>query len=261
MIGNYRVFHRRWRSLRAVWWLLPVELLCVIPVLALFGIADPDTYRTTLWKVGAENGFNSSPNVIVFAHVNARPIPTVPLVWSQIITTYNVAISIIAVFQLIAKLIVVIMKVYTPIVGVVTNLILVILFTVSVYGQMGPDYLDPNRPSPIAWYISRDCEAARPWGAVKYCEMAKGAFAATVVLLFVYLVGLGLSVWSMIPSDNDHILDDDEESMFEAKQNEKEEKEWEMNGLQRPPPASAQPFTPRTLAFKTLDRNLPLRSS
>jgi hypothetical protein len=40
------------------------------------------------------------------------------------------------------------------------------------------------------------------------------------------------------------------------------EKAWEMSNVPpRTPTALRQPFTPRTLAFNTLDRKLPLRSS
>jgi hypothetical protein len=51
--------------------------------LALFGIADPDLYRTRLWTVGGNYGFNSSPTEILYAYANHRPIPTIPFVWSQ----------------------------------------------------------------------------------------------------------------------------------------------------------------------------------
>lgn len=64
--------------------LLIAELLLTVAALALFGIAAPNTYRTKLWKDGARRGFNSDPNVILYAYANHRPIPKEPLVWSQL---------------------------------------------------------------------------------------------------------------------------------------------------------------------------------
>jgi hypothetical protein len=54
-----------------------------IAILALFGIASPNLYRMKLWQDGADNGFNSNPNEILYAYANYRPIPT-PKVWSQL---------------------------------------------------------------------------------------------------------------------------------------------------------------------------------
>lgn len=95
------------------------------------------------------------------------------------------AISIIILFFLLAKMIIYIMKWYLPIVGVFCASCLVALLTVSVYGQMGPDYLDPRYPSPIAWYIRYSCQPAEKLNQVRACQVAKGTFAATVYLLYV----------------------------------------------------------------------------
>lgn len=76
-----------------------------------------------------------------------------------------------------------IMKVFYPIFGTFVATAMTALYAVSVYGQAGPDYADPRYPSPVAWYIRLSCDVAAPYGAVKSCMMAKGAFAATVYLL------------------------------------------------------------------------------
>lgn len=62
--------------------LFVVEFLLVIAVLTLFGIADPNTYRTKLWQNGADHGFNSDPSIILYSYANYRPIRT-PTVWNQ----------------------------------------------------------------------------------------------------------------------------------------------------------------------------------
>lgn len=74
---------RRWRSPRFIILLLVLELALSVPTLALFGIADPDLYRTKLWQAGANAGFNSAPSEILYAYANHRPV-AVPLVWSQL---------------------------------------------------------------------------------------------------------------------------------------------------------------------------------
>jgi hypothetical protein len=59
------------------------EFPFTVALLALFGIADPDLYRTLLWQDGANNGFNSNPNAALYAAANYRPYAT-PKVWSQL---------------------------------------------------------------------------------------------------------------------------------------------------------------------------------
>ena len=71
-----------WRLPKLVIALMVIEFLMTIACLALYGIADPDTYRTKLWQNGYENGFNSAPNEILYAYANYRPIH-VPMIWSS----------------------------------------------------------------------------------------------------------------------------------------------------------------------------------
>ena len=61
-----------------------LELLDTVAALALFGIASPNQYRTAMWQIGSDNGFNSSPNLILYAYANYRPIPKTPMVWSDL---------------------------------------------------------------------------------------------------------------------------------------------------------------------------------
>jgi len=94
-----------------------------------------------------------------------------------------VAISIVSLFVLLGKMIMTIMKVYYPILGLVVSMALTGMYAASVYGQMGPDYLDPRYPSPIAWYIRYSCSIADAYNVGKTCAMAKGTFAVTVYML------------------------------------------------------------------------------
>lgn len=73
---------RHWRYPKVMYGLFAVEFLLVIATLTLFGIADPNTYRTKLWQNGADHGFNSDPKIILYSYANYRPIKT-PTVWNQ----------------------------------------------------------------------------------------------------------------------------------------------------------------------------------
>lgn len=57
------------------------ELPFTVANLALFGIASPNLYRTILWRLGGEMGFNSHPQFVLYAYANYRPV-TIPVVWS-----------------------------------------------------------------------------------------------------------------------------------------------------------------------------------
>ena len=103
-------------------------------------------------------------------------------------TNFNVAIAVVNLFVLLVKMISLIMNVCYPIVTLFVNTGLVALWAASVGGQAGPDYADPQRPSPVPWYLSKSCKYAKPWKMLGSCYMAKGTFAITVLML--YLVAL-----------------------------------------------------------------------
>ncbi len=101
------------------------------------------------------------------------------------LTNFNVAVAVLSLFILLAKMIGIIMHVFYPILGTVASLTLVVMYTVSAYGQAGPDYADPRYPSPVAWYIRMGCDIAVPYGQLKNCQMAKATFALTICNLYV----------------------------------------------------------------------------
>jgi hypothetical protein len=252
----YRILYRRWPVRKPVWMSMIFELVGLVPILVLFGIAQPDMYRTKLWQVGFDNQFNSNPLMILYAYANHRPLPTVPLVWSQLLTNFNVAISVVTLFVLLVKMIAYIMRFWWPIVGLLVNIGMVAVWTVSVYGQMGPDYADPRYPSPIAWYIAKSCSYAEASGLTKSCQLAKGTFAVSVYMLFVYTVNLAIAIWAMWPREGADAVDDDGDD--DEKMSVGKEVKLEMRSIPMTPGRSV-PYTPRTQAFHTLDRKLPLR--
>jgi len=74
---------RRWKWPKVLIALFVFELAGTVAALALFGIADPDLYRTKMWQIGSDNGFNSSPAEILYAYANHVALPKTPFVWSQ----------------------------------------------------------------------------------------------------------------------------------------------------------------------------------
>jgi len=80
---QFRLALKRWRPLlfKVIFVLLAIEAALTVPALALTGIANPDTYRDTLWHDGYLNGFNSDPSTILYSYANYEPVK-VPLVWN-----------------------------------------------------------------------------------------------------------------------------------------------------------------------------------
>ncbi|KAI6352640.1 hypothetical protein MCOR25_009353 [Pyricularia grisea] len=258
-IKGYTVVRRKWKSRKPIWALMVAELVTMIPLLVLFGIAQPDTFRTLMWRIGYAEKLNSNPNVVLYALANHEPIPRLPFVWSQLLTEFNVVISVISLFFLLAKMIGFIMRIYYPVVAIVCNVIMTAFYAVSVYGQAGPDYLDPRYPSPTPWYLRRSCAVAEGYGAGKTCMVIQGTFAATVIMLFIYVINLGWAIFNMIPTKHDKQHDEDEdENEYASSDSPTEVKTWEMQP--QTPSAGGVPFTPRTQAFHTLDRKLPFRA-
>ncbi|KAL1839860.1 hypothetical protein VTJ49DRAFT_1046 [Mycothermus thermophilus] len=253
MARTYRILRRPWPAKAPLYWGLIPELAGVVPVLILFGVQHPDAFRTLFWRIGFENKLNSNPNMILYAYANYQPLPPIPFVWSYTLTMYNVAISIVSLFILIAKMIAIIMKVYFPVIGTFVGIAQTALYAVSVYGQAGPDYADERYPSPSPWYLRHGCDLAKPYGALKSCQMAQGTFAVTVYMLALYLAQTCFAIWAMMPNkalDKEDTDSDDEERNSPIQKDKGVEVELQQ-----------VPFTPRTQAFHALERKLPLRDT
>lgn len=182
---------RRWRTPRTIFSLFIIEVLLSVAALALYGIAQPDLYRTRLWKEGSNHGWNSNPNEIIYAYANYRPIPT-PLPWSQFITNFNVVIAVLSLFILLVKAIMFIAHVFHPLLSVIVHAVLVVLYAVSIHAQTAGDMSDPNHPQKGApWYITKGCGAPVDPALHGYCQQAKGTLAVTILLWYVlYLLSL-----------------------------------------------------------------------
>lgn len=198
---------RKYRSPWTFIGLLVAEFPVTVAILALFGIAAPNLYRTLLWQDGADNGFNSNPNEILYAYANYKPI-NIPMVWGSLsvyrpyfnqvtqlililllsITNFNVVISVLSMFILLCKTVMYIVHVFPPLLSLIIHAILVALYIVSIRYQAGSDMSDPKHPQPGApWYITKPCSVAAHQNDVEYCKQAKSAFACTCIMTLVYL--------------------------------------------------------------------------
>ena len=79
---------QKWRTPRTLFAFFVLELPLSVAALALFGIASPDLYRTKFWQEGADHGWNSNPNQIIYAYANYKPI-SAPLPWKQLLVPYT----------------------------------------------------------------------------------------------------------------------------------------------------------------------------
>jgi hypothetical protein len=83
MAWTYRILRRPWRAKKPLYWGMIPELGGVVALLVLFALQQPDAFRTLAWSIGYDRGLNSSPRVLLYAYANHRPLPAIPLVWSQ----------------------------------------------------------------------------------------------------------------------------------------------------------------------------------
>ncbi|GAB7366728.1 hypothetical protein MBLNU230_g0685t1 [Neophaeotheca triangularis] len=279
---------RKWRYPNIMYGLMAFELLVDIAILTLFGIADPDTYRTKLWQNGYDEGFNSSPNRKVYELANYRPYET-PLVWSQFITRFNVVVSVLATFFLLIKVTMFVMRGFRPLLSLILHIVLLALCAVSIHGQAAEDMSDPEFSSPgLPWYMSKGCSHAtdKNYG---YCMQARGAFASTCIAIALFSVYVIFSLYSCIPtpqerasrqsdiemskisqyspdpsSDGGYYGDKNHHTTNQSNEEAEETREerWERNrqlflSLPKSPvtPAgfSRNPMTPRTVAFSHLN--------
>ncbi|KAL8636961.1 MAG: hypothetical protein Q9226_009181, partial [Calogaya cf. arnoldii] len=54
----YAAIPRQWKFPKVIVYLFVIELVIEVAALALYGIAQPDLYRTRLWKEGSDHGWN-----------------------------------------------------------------------------------------------------------------------------------------------------------------------------------------------------------
>lgn len=260
---------RRYRpNLWPFYGLMVVEFLLTVACLTFTGIAAPNTYRTKLWQDGADNGFNSSPSAGLYAAANYRPYKT-PMVWSQFTTNYNLVVAVLSMFFMLVKSVMYMLHVLPPVVSAILHAILAALFAVAVAFQASPDTTDPRHPQKgPAWFITKPCSVAHLQSNVGNCQQAKATFACFVAMLGLFIIFLGLSIFSCIPSKA-HRIEYEEKRLAKKLRWAHLDEPDERSDTDYPVPDTPgvqlgmTPVTPRTLAFNKLGgtKDLPLRSN
>ncbi|KAK7728525.1 hypothetical protein SLS57_002413 [Botryosphaeria dothidea] len=191
---------RTWRTRKIMLALIVLEFPLTVAVLTLFGIANPNLYRTKLWQEGGDLGYNSAPNTVLYAMANYRPVKT-PLVWSQFITSWNLVISVLSMFIMLCKATMFVLHVFYPIVSLLVHALEIALYAYSAFGQSGKDTIDPRRPSTsLPWYIGKSCSVASTSQLKGYCLQAKSAFVLTCLMIVLFSLFFILAIHSMIPT-------------------------------------------------------------
>ncbi|KAL8670329.1 MAG: hypothetical protein Q9168_005129 [Polycauliona sp. 1 TL-2023] len=254
----YAAIPRQWKLPKVIVYLFAIELSFEIAALALYGIAQPDLYRTKLWQEGSDHGWNSNPNSIIYAYANYRPVHT-PLPWSQFVTNYNVIISVVALFLLLCKAIMYICHVFYPLISTIIHAALVAIYAVSIHAQAAPDMSDPDHPQPgPPWYITKGCGGPVKPSLQGYCKQAQASFAVTIMLCALFFLYLVISLWSLLaPAAGSAIRHRKLSTGASSEDAEAQQRPWEMTQVQPPPTPGTtgglkSPMTPRTTAFNTL---------
>lgn len=86
-------------------------------------------------------------------------------------------------FILLLKSVLHVMHLFRPWLSLVVHVALTALWAVSIYGQAGPDRMDPEHPSSTPWYLTKSCGVVYTPANANYCKQAKASFAVTVIML------------------------------------------------------------------------------
>ncbi|WPG97816.1 Hypothetical protein R9X50_00059700 [Acrodontium crateriforme] len=266
------VIARRWRLPQLMTALFILEFPLTVACLTLFGIADPNTYTTKLWQNGADQGFNSNPNEILYSYANYKPI-NVPLVWSSFLVEFNIVISVLSMFILLVKTTMFMLHAWIPLLSALVHALLIALYAVSIRNQSAPDLSDPEHPAKgLPWMLSKGCKYATS-ANYGYCMQTRAMFGVTCVMLVLFTTYFGLSVWNIKPTESERTerLADREADIEMKKLSQyqgpdggiSQEEKWERNrqiflNLPKTPNTPGfgmrnNPMTPRTVAFTALN--------
>ncbi|KAJ5217217.1 hypothetical protein N7468_010225 [Penicillium chermesinum] len=252
-------FPKQWRDRKLILYLMAAEFPFVVAMLTLTGVASHDTYQSLLWKVGYQNGFNSSPDEAIYAAANYRPYKA-PIVWSSFLTTYNLVIAVLSVFLLITKIPVHALHLYYPPIATAIHAASTTLFVIAACFQAGPDMSDPTHPQPGApWYITKSCSVAKSSTIIGYCRQAKGLFGLTIVLCVLYFVEFLVSARSCFITREERLV------IIEEREEKKVEREFEEEIMKSPLYPATPGFTnfhpgmmPRTPGFPPMAARGPM---
>ncbi|EXF74199.1 hypothetical protein CFIO01_06793 [Colletotrichum fioriniae PJ7] len=177
--------------------LLCFEAAVVFAALTLFGMAYPDRFRSRLWRNGGEEGWCSNPRMRIYFYANHEEPPEIPLIWSQRLTTSNMATAVLGATIFFARLTMAALQYEARWTNLAYDAFLCILWACSAAAQNGPDLSDPHHLSERPWYLTRSCDEAWPQNR-GWCRIAKWQYAWSIFAAFFYVARiLGSLGWSM----------------------------------------------------------------
>ncbi|KAK8071298.1 hypothetical protein PG997_011501 [Apiospora hydei] len=136
--------------------LMGLELLFSIATFALFCTAYPDHYRTRLWSIGGEMGWNSNPRLRVYFFANYEDPPEIPpdlepevvdhLKW-RILTDSALAIATLSLVLCISRMALSFYSFMMPAFGILYDAVLAACWYYSVNAQSSGDLSDSEHIS------------------------------------------------------------------------------------------------------------------
>ncbi|KAH9229472.1 hypothetical protein K456DRAFT_56360 [Colletotrichum gloeosporioides 23] len=150
---------------------VPEFCLCATAI-SLFLMISSRNYRLKLWEKGGPEGWNSSPNQPVRCDQNCNQLHKVPLVWSQDLVDATLAVTILS------AILMIVFGQFSQIFSLLYDDILAFFWLHSLSSQASPDLSDMQHPSPLPWYLTRQCpeDMATPW-RVTQASFVISAFA------------------------------------------------------------------------------------
>ncbi|KAK7946980.1 uncharacterized protein PG986_011301 [Apiospora aurea] len=138
--------------------LMGLELLFSIVTFALFCTAYPDHYRTRLWSIGGEMGWNSNPRLRVYFFANYEDPPEIPMIWSQSLTDSALAIATLSLVLCISRMALSFYSFMMPAFGILYDAVLAACWYYSVIAQSSGDLSDSEHISIRPWYLEKTCD-------------------------------------------------------------------------------------------------------
>ncbi|KAK1638548.1 hypothetical protein BDP81DRAFT_209254 [Colletotrichum phormii] len=166
--------------------LLCLEAFVVFVALVLFGVAYPDRFRLRLWRNGGEEGWCSNPRMRIYFYANHEEPPEIPLIWSQRLTTSNMATAVLGATVFFARLTMAALRYEARWTNLVYDAFLAVLWACSAAAQIGPDLTDPRHLSERPWYLVRSCDEAWPQNR-GWCRIAKWEYCWSILAAAFYV--------------------------------------------------------------------------
>ncbi|UNI22327.1 hypothetical protein JDV02_008226 [Purpureocillium takamizusanense] len=177
--------------------LLGLEVVVAVTLLALFGFAYSNHFRSGLWEEGGAQEWNSDPRLRIYFYANHREPPEIPLIWSQRLAASNLSIAVLTVFVLVTRLALLRLSYMPEYTSILYDLLLFSLWAISLAGQSSGDYSDPKHICAHPWYLIHGCAKISGQNRA-YCRLAQAGFAFTLLALAIYGSRLLLSAYGIV---------------------------------------------------------------